>query len=609
MLSDRLARGGLETPGRAHEINNGQSAGSLSHREDYTGDRQAERRKHRDITDCTGSIASGDAVGSDSSRTPIFLWKGRNYLDKMSHDLEFLDSAVLSAPVSTWLGFSVKQSPFLIPPEDYDVCASLLRDHEERRESAASRRMQRRKDSGGRRRTSSAGNIERSASYSLSRRRSSRASDFVGGEMVQGPTQLASEASDGTGSEITEASLGSGSADLVNGFEEVEGEIPSELSSGEEEEVRWRGGGCIDAPIIPPLPESVRRKASAAAEVLEGEGAGNHMLDRCAQRVLRNSRLTRTIIEETRRERSPRMELLTERSSREGMHDELKKRHVGSTRLVSVAVDVSALSGSLRAISTAPADAGRTGGGTSDRVTDRAKRLFVSRGGVRVSSDGWTETVRGSLTAERDCGAGENIATFRTPEASACSSTAEMSDPVSLQASTSSMSTRARSRAVAGRLTAARWRRKGGKIVILDPAKSKATREKAAKLMQALFLGVRARESIRRLRRKREQAATTLGRVWRGCTARALLREKQCVAGRERLRKQAEDKKRNRAAHFITIFFHDIVYRKRRVRGVRPTTRCVSPTISLWLLNHMPILVGVSLPPKVVVHRKYSQSL
>lgn len=51
-----------------------------------------------------------------------------------------------------------------------------------------------------------------------------------------------------------------------------------ELSSGEEEEVRWAGGGCLDAPIVPPLPECTIRKATAAALVLEAESIGEDAL-------------------------------------------------------------------------------------------------------------------------------------------------------------------------------------------------------------------------------------------------------------------------------------------------------------------------------------------
>lgn len=49
-----------------------------------------------------------------------------------------------------------------------------------------------------------------------------------------------------------------------------------DLSSGEEEEVLWAGGGCLDAPIVPPLPESAIRKAIAAALVLEAESIGKN---------------------------------------------------------------------------------------------------------------------------------------------------------------------------------------------------------------------------------------------------------------------------------------------------------------------------------------------
>lgn len=146
---------------------------------------------------------------------------------------------------------------------------------------------------------------------------------------------------------------------------------------------------------------------------------------------------------------------------------------------------------------------------------------------------------------------------------------AGQTDPSSLQASTSSMSDRARVRARAYRPTATRQGRYGGKIVIVDPATSKETREKSARLIQTVFFGARARSSVRRVRAKRARAATTIGRVWRGWRVRVVMWTMRWVAQAERLKRRVADRARSRAAHLIAILFRDIVYRKRRVSESR----------------------------------------
>lgn len=140
------------------------------------------------------------------------------------------------------------------------------------------------------------------------------------------------------------------------------------------------------------------------------------------------------------------------------------------------------------------------------------------------------------------------------------------SSSASLHASSSSMSARVRARAAASRPTAARRHHKGKITVILDPSKTKEIREKAALLIQAAFLGVHARSTARRLRRKRDSAATMISRVYRWRRARVALLEARRLVNGERLRHRALSRIANRAAHLITIFFHDIVYLKQRVR-------------------------------------------
>lgn len=46
--------------------------------------------------------------------TVSYKWNGQNYLEKLAHDLEFLQEY---AYVIDWMGFSVVNNPFLVPPE------------------------------------------------------------------------------------------------------------------------------------------------------------------------------------------------------------------------------------------------------------------------------------------------------------------------------------------------------------------------------------------------------------------------------------------------------------------------------------------------------------
>lgn len=196
---------------------------------------------------------------------------------------------------------------------------------------------------------------------------------------------------------------------------------------------------------------------------------------------------------------------------------------------------------------------------------------------VSRNSRGWNPPPRQRPSATSYAAAnitirGDEDSSLLSPERSAERSTgqsAHHTDPPSLQASTSSMSDRARVRARAHRPTATRQARKGGKIVIVDPATSKETREKSARLIQTVFFGARARSSVRRVQAKRAWAATTICRVWRGWRVRVVMWTMLWVARAERLKRRVTDRARSRAAHLVTIFFRDIVYRKRRVSESR----------------------------------------
>lgn len=676
-------------------------------------------------------IASKDPVNascsSSSSPGAIFLWKGHNYLVKMAHDLEYLDDENVAAPVSSWLGFSIRGNPFLVPPDGHDICEALRQDHEKRREEAAVRRRQRQLQlqhrhggGGGNEQRCLPRSRSRSRSYSRSqansgsshnnRRRlsSDRDNDVLApssslqqGEQEQeaactlvtaadvrgavvsplattavsqehqqhqpaplradpkenerdrsliatGLTMAGGEG-DGGGTFITEkgvvtaeGSIGSMSTSieppLVGSLAEIEqDDIPCELSSGEEEEVQWSGGGHLVVPIIPDLPEAIRSKASAAAAILSNEGASRQWLESNARESLANAKRTQELLNKPGQEHSFRVESLAERSSREGLRGALVDRHIGATRLKPAAsmVDLACCweEGSLlRRVSTAPARGvsvrqrtpSRSDGG-EHRTTSatRAREgqdhtpeatMGSSRGGVRVSVDGHREVAaadgynkRNMLvpispaalhplvsTSRRGCGGGGGVGApllhlhhpQQPPEAtefeggtrsiSVMSPTERSTAGSSLQASSSSMSSRARARAVAVRPTARRpfWRN-GGRLIITDPGQSPDIRHKAATLIQAAFLAVWARSFARRLRGDRERATLMIGRTWRRSRVRVAMWKAKCMRRAQELRRVAEGRSRNRAAHLLQTFFRDIKYRRKRVRGascsVRPT--------------------------------------
>lgn len=624
---------------------------------------------------------------NDSSLT-TFLWKGQNYLLKMATDLEFLDDPSVAAPVSAWLGFSARCNPFLMPPEGHDVCESLRRGHDERCERAADRRRQRRRrDSNSERRHSrSRGNTASGARAAVldppephaSRRQSENrtvAPGFGGGNGggsdvpassvsavdVQGtressdrpqtpsaqgdPVTVTNDSGRGNnahGRTMTETSIGSASVStdpLRRGLDKLEERlVPCELSSGEEEEVRWRGGGCLDIPIVPTPPESILRKASAANEVLRFEVSLQEVLERKASGTLSSARRAREMLREPREEHWSRVDSLALKSFREDLRSALKERHVGATTLRPLWVTEMASSseGSLgREIAEPITERGRgrtgsfTARGNGNKYGDMSAP--VSRAGVRVFAEAWEDrmegttngtharsatgddqdrgTARGSIssifastellesrprngaspssvpsvtwpsfpaTDQNQPASGERLNLLSVhpgvttePGGSVTSllSGTDLSASASLHASSSSMSSRARAKVVAGRPTAMRRPRwhGGGKTIVTDPTRSMETRERAAVLIQAAFMGVRSRSYVRRLRETQAEAAATVNRLFRGWVVRNSMRRAKRTRRAEELRQRARDRQHNRAANLIVIFFRDIGYQKQRV--------------------------------------------
>lgn len=516
----------------------GSEAGSVRHHNPhYVRDEDDDNAVTRSIT-----VPRPFVDKNDSSPAPVFLWKGHNYLTKLAHDLEFLDDAEAdaSAPVSAWLGFSVRDNPFLIPPNGLNVCEDLRRQREERREEAAERRRQQEQHQ----RSGGTGNRQRrlSRSRSRSRAKSSSSSDndsyddddndhrraSAGGDFssplpcrkskqerqqgrdpnndIEGrdsrpaavgltpqqqsapPIAGADATGEGrkrkSGSEtenmlttspllritddqndgvnggggifVTEGvvrsafstaaaedSLRSASTSIESqlfppglGYSDDENIFPHQLSTDEEEEVQWAGGGRLDLPIVPELHESVRSKALAAAQVLRSEAASEQALTSSARAILSNARRTERILHTPKKGSSFRVESLAERSVREGLRGVLVDRHVGATRLK---LAPSLLKSSscvmmgmspcwreekngpplVRSVSTAPARGGGHPGLTvicsgAAAARDRAGAVRLghgralaafgcsgvggsSRGGVRVSVDGHHEATDGAI--------------------------------------------------------------------------------------------------------------------------------------------------------------------------------------------------------------------
>lgn len=400
-------------------------------------------------------------------------------------------------------------------------------------------------------------------------------------------------------------------------------DIPCELSSGEEEEVQWNGGMYLDDPIIPCLPEVVRSKASAAAETLRSEDAARRYMESSALEIVANVKRTQEILHQSNQELSSKVEWLSEKSCRNGLRGALVDRHVGATRLKSAASASCRRDEPLvRRVSTAPARGvgpaqraqsfcagwaiAKRPTSTQEGGAHRSAAFGTSRGGVCVSVDGRAEngddertqddhetltpaglhrlasgsasstSRRGGASASRlrrrpyraSAGTSEGRSTGSTSATSLAERS--MAASSSLQASSSSMSARARARAVAIRPTAMRrpFCPKSGRIIITDPGKSPEIRRKAAIVIQAAFLAVCARRSVRQLRDHRECAALLIGRNWRRSRVRLRMWNAKRSRRAEELRQVADGRTRNRAAHVLQTFFRDIKYRRKRVRCV-----------------------------------------
>lgn len=560
-------------------------------------------------------VAPLDSSVNDSPAT--FLWKGHNYLLKMSNDLDFLDDQTISSPVSGWLGFHARGNPFLVPPVGHDICKALQREHDGRLKEISTRRQQhRRKGSSNRQRLTNSRGIQGDVDVSRVRGiqgegEQSVASNLTASELTFGISELtktlqsnqqASSAVSHSGDEITKVAIGSRprSTDCANEIDE-NGLDAFSLSSGEEEEVRWGGGGALDAPIIFPLPKAIIQKAQDAAEVLLRERLSSKTLESKAQKMTASMMRSARILREPCRKFSSRMESLCSRSATKGLKQYLKARHVNASRLISasVAEHNGAQQRTLRRVSTAPAlDSCWQGPGCPWRLSsDLEQSSGFGQGGVLGWNDGPSydycssvtvgystgQTIRLPLpdtsieTCAQDIGHGkeehsvlgiESSDTLVDPAAPSLEASAsEWSTTSSLHASASSMSLRAHARAVASCHIATRcpYRHGRGKLLLPDPSACAQVRENAACLVQAALLGVHARSLVRRLREQRTRAATTISRVYRGWRMRTVLKLADLQKRAGILEQRMRIRKRHRAALSITILFRDIIYKKRRV--------------------------------------------
>lgn len=577
-------------------------------------------------------ITSLDNFVDDSPAT--FLWKGHNYLLKMSNDLDFLDDQTISSPVTGWLGFHARGNPFLVPPGDHDICKALQREHAERLKEISARRQQhhhkhphrhqhRRQGSSNKQRLDNSRvdvnvlrvrGIQEEEPQSMASKLTASASaselSFGVSEIPRTlqSNQQARSVVTHSGDEITQVIIGLRPASTdcaMRGISKVdENELDAfSLSSGEEEEVRWDGGGALDAPIIFPLPKTIIQRAQDAIEVICKEKLGSKSLESKAQRIAAGMRRTARILREPCRELSSRMELLCSRNDPKRLKQYLKARHVNASRLVSASVAGfnGAQQRTLRRVSTAPAP------GSCWQEPEFPWRLSSNleqssgfgQGGVLGWNDGPTDNYCSSVTVgyptgqklrpslsdtaietyaqDHDLGQSVNhgreeqsILAIESPDSlvdlAATSLGASASDwfttssSSSLHASASNMSLRAHARAMASCRVATRHpcRRGRGKLLLPDPSACAQVRENAACLVQAALLGVRARSLVRRLREQQTRAATTISRVYRGWRMRIVLKLAD-------LKKRMRIQKRNRAALSIAILFRDIVYKRRRV--------------------------------------------
>lgn len=575
----------------------------------------------------------------------IFLWKGHNYLLKMSNDLDFLDDATVSSPVSGWLGFHVRGNPFLVPPVGHDACEALQREHDKRLEEISTRRQQhhckhphrhqhrrkhyRREGSNNRQRlTSSLVDVDVSGVWGIQDEGDqSDASNLTASELtfdvseltmtLQSDQQAASTverestmAATYSGDETTKVIIGSPptSTDCaVRGLSEVdEKELDAfSLSSGEEEEVRWGGGGRLSAPIIFPLPKPIIQRALNAAEVLRRERLSSKTLESKVQGIAASMRRTARILREPHSEFSSRMKSLCNKNDAKELKQYLKERHVNASRLnlASVAGLDGAQQSTLRRVSTAPALGHcRQRPGSPWRLSsDLEQSSCSSQVGVLGWNDGPSDDYYSSVTVSWPTGQkirppnldtsietcaqepgqsaahgreGYSVLRMESPAILIDPAAAGLEAPASdwsttssLHASVSSMSSRAHARAMASCRVATRrpYRHGRGKLLLPDPSTCAQVRENAVCLVQAALLGVHARSLVRKLREQRAQAATTISRIYRGWRMRTVLKLADLKKRAGRLEQRMRIRKRHRAALSITILFRDIIFKRRRV--------------------------------------------
>ena len=311
-----------------------------------------------------------------------FMWNGQNYLVKMSHDLDFLDDAIMSFPVGAWLEFSARSNPFLVPPVGHYARKEALRlEGEEPIEKFSSRRQQQpdkglhrhrhgrhnEGSSNGRCNPRSYANVGDSSTPPCQRHNTQERQEFCNGRngscvpnttaLEHGILPTAAESNQRSGFTVDQeqelAVKGGGGKYTYGGTEMMKtrigsppksnhwtarglGDLDEELkmfplSKLDEREVQWKGGGDLDAPLVPPLPELIVQKALGAADELEKERSSEIIGKFKARGVAANSESIAWILREPRLEYASRMEWLISRSCKEGLREYLKMRHVGIT--------------------------------------------------------------------------------------------------------------------------------------------------------------------------------------------------------------------------------------------------------------------------------------
>lgn len=466
--------------------------------------------------------------GEHYCEVPIFLWKGQNYLNKMRHDLSFIDDPALSYPVCAWLGFSAHDNPFLIPSGDNDVSSIPKCNQKGGKAFVGSQGISSVTDSSMREESISSGVIEREAHITLS-------TPSLGDEREHNRTESLSDA--------------------------VSGE--SDFSVGSAEEIRWDEWSSNDgSSIIPPVPETIRRRALVASEIIRLEPDSKAVFYDDAELHFHGFSVQNSAFEGPGLEPVSRVEILRAQSARRGLRNALRERHVGVPRVCTLAAGQPRERGEpVRPISTAPSLGEHTR--RPIQGVPRAIRTGARQHGTPfMPADEQAGGLGGISTGE---GFGLD-STSGTISGRCWTSSIESDASLSLKASVSNMLARARMRDLSCRPTVIRRDTRGRQIVLSDPTKKEGMTDRAASLIQAAFLGIKARRFVTSLRRKVEWAAGTIARVWRGSKARSMLRTARISTMSACVGKRMEEEGQGKAAHSMTTFFRDIVDRKRQVR-------------------------------------------